>query len=375
MMRPGLLLLRRLRLISGLILFAFVFGHLANLALGLVSLEALETWNPYFIAPWQTRAGRLLLAVCTGLHALLGLYAIAARRTLGFSTTDVVQWCLALAIPPLLVGHILALRVTSGLVGDFDTSYTYILAVYWSYAPVYAVVQQLALICVWTHGAIGLYSYLILQPIWNRVGSFVTPLLFAVPILSLLGFVEAGKEVLDRLGKSPQLRGEIEANLARAASVAPQLERYFMQFLAAYGALAALAVAIMLARLLWRGGRVAVAYDGGQRAGGRAGLSILEFSQAAGVPHSSVCGGRGRCGTCRVAIVSGAGALSPMADIERRTLAAVLAPEGTRLACQALVLGQGVEVVRILPPFADASAAREPQDWVASDAPAEAAAP
>jgi len=36
-----------------------------------------------------------------------------------------------------------------------------------------------------------------------------------------------------------------------------------------------------------------------------------------------------------------------------------------RLACQARVTGSGVVATRVLPPYADASAARLPQEWVA----------
>ena len=35
------------------------------------------------------------------------------------------------------------------------------------------------------------------------------------------------------------------------------------------------------------------------------GATILEASRQAGIPHASVCGGRGRCSTCRVRIVAG----------------------------------------------------------------------
>lgn len=364
-MRPSLLWLQWLRLSSGMVLLAFVLSHLANLALGLVSLDLVESWHPQFIDAWQSMAGRALLTLCAGVHSALGLYAIAMRRALAFSLSDASQWCLALAIPPLLASHILSLRVAGEIIPDFDTGYAYALAVYWSYAPAYAILQLLALIAVWTHGAIGLYGYLSLQPSWRRIGGFITPLLFAVPLLSVLGFVEAGKEVLDKLEAEPAFKMAVDANWARAQGAARLLGEWQMQFLAVYGALAALAVAILLARMLWRSrSRLTVAYDGGEMARAGRGQSILEFSMAAGVAHASVCGGRGRCGTCRVEILRGAGALSPIGPVEARTLARVRAPQNVRLACQARVLGEGLEVARVLPAFADASAARDPDEWV-----------
>src|SRR5258706_1222777 len=123
---------------------------------------------------------------------------------------------------------------------------------------------------------------------------------------------------------------------------------------------------------------VRVSYDGGLSAQGRRGLRLLELSILNDVPHAQVCSARGRCGTCRVHVDAGAASLSPQNEIEDATLARVSegnpAGEGVRLACQARVLGPGVTVTRLLPAYADASAARQPQEWVA-DAPAGEVAP
>jgi ferredoxin len=57
------------------------------------------------------------------------------------------------------------------------------------------------------------------------------------------------------------------------------------------------------------------------------------------------CGGRGICSTCHVHICSGMEQLSPVSPNEKRTLSLVanVTPE-SRLACQAIVYGDGVEV-------------------------------
>ena len=54
-----------------------------------------------------------------------------------------------------------------------------------------------------------------------------------------------------------------------------------------------------------RAGRIRIAYRGGRTLVVPPGYSVLETSRAAGVPHVSVCGGRGRCSTCRVRVWSG----------------------------------------------------------------------
>ena len=64
------------------------------------------------------------------------------------------------------------------------------------------------------------------------------------------------------------------------------------------------------------------------------GLTVLEASRFAGIPHTSVCGGRGRCSTCRVRVVHGLHSLPPAKPAEVRVLQRVGAPPNVRLACQ-----------------------------------------
>jgi adenylate cyclase len=61
---------------------------------------------------------------------------------------------------------------------------------------------------------------------------------------------------------------------------------------------------------------------------------VLEASRWTGIPHASVCGGRGRCSTCKVRIVEGAKRLAAPSPVERLTLRRIGAPASVRLACQ-----------------------------------------
>ncbi len=358
------LLLRNIRLVSGLILLAFVVGHLVNLSIGLHSLAAMESWRAALIGPWQGTSGRMLLGGAALVHAALGLYAMATRRSLSMSKTDVVQLLLGVLTPPLLLNHILMTGVASELTSEYEPSYGLLLAVYWSIAPGYAFQQLFAVVFVWVHAALGLHSWLVLKPLWRRIGGVVLPILFAVPIAALLGFAESGKEVIAKLAADPEWRAMIEASAAPIGEVRGRLDAIWSRTITIYGGFVLVAAAFFAARCLRdRLSRVTVAYDGGLVAQGRRGLSVLELSRMNEVPHADVCSGRGRCGTCRVRVDSGAAQLSPRTDIEASTLERVHGAEGERLACQALVLGPGVAVTRVLPPFADAEAARQPQDW------------
>ena len=50
------------------------------------------------------------------------------------------------------------------------------------------------------------------------------------------------------------------------------------------------------------------------------------------IPH--ICGGRAKCGSCRVTVHSGAAGMNPISAEERERLEAVAAGPDMRLACQ-----------------------------------------
>ena len=362
------LILRRVRLASGLILLLFVAGHLSNLALGLVSVDAMERWRGVLLMPWQTGVGQALLLSAAIVHAGLGLASLASRHSLTMSRTDWVQLLLGLATPPLLGNHVVGLQVASDLVARFNADYGYVLAVYWRYAPLFALQQLLVVVIVWAHGAIGLYSTLVLRRSWPRLAPIVVPILFAIPILALLGFAHAGEAVLARLATDTAWRTLIEQNLQVRLDIGHRLSVIQRGVFLVYGIAVALAVGILTLNMLRRRHtRVTVSYDGGLTAVGRVGMSVLEVSRANDVPHASVCGGRGRCGTCRIIVPADTDLDSP-AEAELATLERVNARADARLACQAHLLGRPVSVRRVYPAFVDAEAAREPGSWsVASE--------
>jgi len=66
------------------------------------------------------------------------------------------------------------------------------------------------------------------------------------------------------------------------------------------------------------------------------------------VPHACICGGRGRCSTCRIRIVVGASCLPPPSSGELAVLRRIGAAPLVRLACQTRPTGN-VSVVPLLP--------------------------
>src|SRR3954469_21855054 len=69
--RSGAAVIRRIRLVSGLTLFAFILGHFLNHALGLVSLGAMERSLEFFFAVWRSPPGQLALYTAFSAHFAL----------------------------------------------------------------------------------------------------------------------------------------------------------------------------------------------------------------------------------------------------------------------------------------------------------------
>lgn len=86
-------------------------------------------------------------------------------------------------------------------------------------------------------------------------------------------------------------------------------------------------------------GPVEVRFVGGPSGEVQAGTTLLAAAAQLGMTLSSYCGGHCSCGTCRVAVVSGADNLSDMAGNEQMVLGSAARARGDRLACQSRVLG------------------------------------
>ncbi len=83
--------------------------------------------------------------------------------------------------------------------------------------------------------------------------------------------------------------------------------------------------------------------------------TVLEALQDAGIAHAAVCGGRGRCTTCRVVVTQGADKLPPPSLDESKALGRVASSDECRLACQIRPTSD-LTIVPILPAGAGAAA-------------------
>ena len=357
----------RLRLYSGIVLFIYVTMHLLNHALGLISLEAMEWGRGPFLAIWRNPVGTTVLIGALATHAGLSLYTLYRRRTLRMPLHEAAQVVSGLLLPPLLAGHVIGNRLLHEKFG-LDDTYTWVLLNLWVFSPQVGVQQAVAMILAWTHGTLGLRRYLMLKPWFSTWRSALFSVSILVPILSLLGFAQGGREVILRL-QSPMWFADARAAINWPGDDA--VAWYLDTLNAALSGMAALLILVIAARLgraFWhrRTGLVLVSYPEGQRASITKGMSVLEASRVAGIPHASVCGGRGRCSTCRINIEVHDGELPAASEDELRVLHRVGVPSGVRLACQLRPEGD-LQVTPLLPPTATAKDALNRATYLAGD--------
>jgi len=353
---------RRVRLWSGLVLFAYVTMHLANHSLGLVSLDAMEAGRVYFLALWRNPLLSLLLYGSLVTHVMLAFWALYQRRTLRMPLWEAAQLALGLAIPPLLVTHIVGTRIAWQVYGVED-AYSRVALSLWALAPDLGSRQVLIVGLAWVHAMIGLHSIVKLRAWYPRAAPWLLGVVVLVPVLAILGFVNGGRQAA-ALARDPAVRaqmlwhGRAPLTPAEAATLVRVREGGFVGYTTLLGAvLVARGVRSVLQR---RRGLIRVAYPNGRRVIVPVGLSVLEVSRYARIPHASVCGGRGRCSTCRVRIQT-ARPQPPPDETESRVLRRLGMPHDVRLACQ-LRPTSDLGVTPLLPATATAADGRPPGD-------------
>jgi len=345
-------MIKRLRLGSGLVLFTYVALHFLNHALGLISLPAAENGRDLFLFIWRGWIGSVALYGAFTIHIGLAFWSIFRRRTLRMHTWEWVQLLMGLAIPLLLIAHVVGTRLVHPLFGTHD-NYTYITLALWVWSPDKGIIQSGLLLIAWIHGCIGVHYWLRLRRWYSERAPWFLVAGVVVPMLGLLGFNQLGHEIELLVSNNIWMR-EMTAQLKLPNSQqAAEMYRLIGWFRMGFAALLVLTLAARAGRLLLERARglVRLTYPGGKVVTITPGHTVLEASRFNGIPHASVCGGRGRCSTCRVRVGRGAEHLSPPSADELRVLQRVGAPPQVRLACQ-IHPTKALEVIPLLPPNA-----------------------
>jgi len=325
---------RQVRLACGLVMFTYIFSHFFNHALGNISYAAMETWLSYHIWFWRIPIVNFVLYAAATTHAGLGLWALYQRRHFRYTAAEITQLALGLSIPLLIASHLGAVRGSGLLFGREAPNYAAALLSYWVARPHMIAVQFVLMTVAWVHGCIGLYFWLRLKPFFKWASQYLLAVAVLLPPLAMLGAHQGAREVI-RLA-SPQWRAEHVRGIPREEFLF--IERISLFYLpVGYIGLIGLVFAARGARALRerRRGMITVTYPDRQVRVPK-GLSVLEASLRFKVPHASVCGGRARCSTCRVRVISDRRVLPPPSGREAFVLARVGAgaDPAIRLACQ-----------------------------------------
>ena len=108
-------MIRRIRLVSGLVLLAYVAMHLVNHALGLISLDAMSWTLDRVVAPfWALPPMRISLYAAFFVHYALALRALWQRQTLRLRGGEFLQLVLGFTIPMLLASCQTTMIATRG---------------------------------------------------------------------------------------------------------------------------------------------------------------------------------------------------------------------------------------------------------------------
>lgn len=355
--------IQQLRLTTGCILFTYLTTHLLNHALGLLSLAAMEAGRQWFLVLWRNPVGTAVLYTALGVHFLLALWSLYRRQRLRMSLGEALQVLMGLSIPLLLATHVVGTRLAHQWFAVED-SYTYVVLALWRFRPDIGLTQALVVLLAWTHGCIGMYFWLRLKPWYDRAVAVLFSLALLLPVLALLGFVTAGREITSKAQASGWVEEALlDANAPEAAERA-SLNRVRTTVPSIFwGALGITLVARLLRqRFEQRHGSIRITYPNGQQIVVPLGFSVLEASRLGNYPHAAMCNGKGRCSTCRVRITHGSEALPASSAEEQRVLERIAAPPQVRLACQ-LRPTTDLVVVPMLPVNARASAGFRSPDY------------
>jgi adenylate cyclase len=315
-----------------LVLFVYAFTHFLVIGLGLVSSDVMHLAQEARALVTRSWPGTLLIYGALLGHFGLALVKLSGLRTLRMPWGMAIQNILGLAIPLLLVAHLVYTRGAHELYGVEDDM-GFIAVLLWGSPD--AIKQSALLIVVWVHGCIGLHFWLRGTQWWRAATPYLIGLGVLIPAAALAGFMTEGRRARTAFG-DPTLREQMmaEYNWPTPETFQALLRINSTAFYVVAGIIALAGLVYLGRKFLSGRNSVRIRYVGGPEVTAAKGQTLLEISRTNGIPHTALCGGRGRCTTCRVIVEEGADLLHAPSDAERRSLEAVNAPPGARLACQ-----------------------------------------
>ena len=189
---PAGISIRRLRLASGIVLFVYIFAHLLNHALGLISLNLAERALSIAKDVWYSVPGTLVLYGAAAVHVFLALRTVYSRQHWRLPLIEYVRLGAGFSLPLLLIGHVVTTRLAFAM--DIGNP---------RYASVVQTLMssgnegwQLALLAPgWVHGCLGLWLTLVRYESIRKLRWSLVFIMALVPCLAAAGFLSMRAEV------------------------------------------------------------------------------------------------------------------------------------------------------------------------------------
>ncbi|MGP1397592.1 MAG: 2Fe-2S iron-sulfur cluster-binding protein [Inquilinaceae bacterium] len=331
------LVVRQVRLTTGLVLFVYVVCHLVGLVGGLFLVEGMEATSAVTLFVWETLPGTLALYAALILHAAIGLATVARSRSRWPTRRRRIQALLGLAIPFGLLLHLVDVRIATMVFG-LEDGFERLVRTYWVEQPVAGAIQVGLIVVTWAHGCLGVYDWLRFRHWWRRARVWLAVAACLLPVLAILGFANSGTEF------EPATNDLAETATAHSHALT----------LIALGAIGCYALAlgtivVLSALRHWQAVRrptAIVRIADGPELRAKRDWSLLEVLTEGGVVIPALCGGRARCSTCRVTVLEGGDRQPAPTVIEAATLRRFNVGANVRLACQLVPRHD----LKILPP-------------------------
>jgi adenylate cyclase len=351
----------RIRLWAALVMAVFTTASMGFYACGLVSAEAMEAYSNALVWVWALYPLYFLAIV---VHIGLGLWKVYRRHTLRMPLWEAAQIAFGLCLPFFLIPHLVVTSALNLLFGDRQNYVDLVLltfpAVAWRYIAVALIIA--------VHAHIGAHVVLRMRPWYPRVRSVLVVLLVSIPLAAAGGYWKGGTELYDKL-RSGTMADDDKPHVLPADQQA-WLGAFDVGNAVFFAGLYVLVFSVRGARLALLSQRktVTVDYGNGRSVPVLPRTTVLEASRIGRIPHASICGGRGRCTTCRVKVLDGADHLSAVGEREAKALKRIDAAADVRLACQAECLADRISVLPLVDAGSTPRAGRsETRDSVGRD--------
>ena len=189
---------RRLRALSGIILFIYSITHLINHSLNVYSIELADFVRENYWQPiWKNPVGTFLLYGSLIVHIPIGFYSIASKKSFRLTAKEWVQITFPVLALLLLLQHILGGYILNRM---FESNFGY-QALFSSIlsepneVAIGTILFTLMVIFIWTHGVIGINQLLKFNfQNYDKFKIGLNILYYGVPALGLAGLWAGLKE-------------------------------------------------------------------------------------------------------------------------------------------------------------------------------------